>query len=368
MRRVAQVLYSGLGGHGSVACSLMDVARSVGDWNAQLIFFGAEPVIADYERICREFAIENQYVRTSTGRSWCAWPALYSALRKLQPDAIVLHSVKTILPCALYAKFHRVPIIAVEHQQNALKRRREWLVSRLAMQLADAVVLLTEDYREQLRQRLGRGWIEANVHLIPNGIDIHAFAPLESGRSGRPWVVGMAARMTSTKRQDLLVEAIALLVREDGPASWRLSVAGEGENNAALRERVRGLGLEESVDFPGYLDSDQLRQWFGSIDFYAHASEGETLSTSLLQAMAVGLPIVGSDVPGIANMLTSGKGVGLLAAQAPEAFAARLRQLASDSALAASLGQRARQYAVEQYSQESMFERYRSLVNQLCTE
>lgn len=365
MKRVAQVIYSGLGGHGSVALSLLD-AVDPADWTGQLVFFGIEPVVGEYVHACRERSIETCHVPSVAGRAWRSWPALYRALRRFRPDVLIVHSVKTILPCALYARLHRIPLVAVEHQPNALKHPREWRVSWLLMRLADAVVVLSADYRDQLRQHLGCAWIDAKVHLIPNGIDTRAFAPRGRVGTGRPWMVGMAARMSSTKRQDLLIDAIARLAQENGSGRWRLTLAGDGENAANLRDRVRHLGLEDVVSFPGYLDARQLQQWFASIDFYAHASEGETLSTSLLQAMAVGLPIVGSDVLGISNLLSSAGGVGLLAAQSPEAFAARLRALASDPALATSLGQRARQCAEAEYSHESMFERYRSLVDRLC--
>jgi glycosyltransferase involved in cell wall biosynthesis len=117
------------------------------------------------------------------------------------------------------------------------------------------------------------------------------------------------------------------------------------------------------VELPGYLGAQELCRWFHSLDVYAHASDGETLSTSLLQAMAMGLPIVGSNVPGIDNLLAAGGGCGLLTeAQTPEAFAAVLSRLAAEPALAEQLGARARALAVREYGQDAMFARYEQLL------
>lgn len=366
MKKVLQILYSGLGGHGSVAFSLLAAARSAQAWQGQLVFVGIEPVVGEYEHACSRLSIESAHVRTHAGKAWRSWPALYRALEQARPDAIILHSVKTILPCALYAARRRIPLVAVEHQPNALKHRGEWLASRLLMQLADAVVVLTQDYRGQLQARLGRGWRDRKVFLIPNGIDTDTFAPDAPAATSPPRLIGMAARMSGTKRQDVLVDAFARLVAEDGPGQWRLSLAGDGETMQSLRERVHALGLDGEVAFTGYLGEAELLRWFKSLDLYAHASDGETLSTSLLQAMAIGLPIVGSDVPGICNLLAAGGGVGLLAEQSPEAFAAALRKIATEPALALELRQRSRALAVAEYSQAAMFARYNALLEQLC--
>jgi glycosyltransferase involved in cell wall biosynthesis len=234
------------------------------------------------------------------------------------------------------------------------------------MFLANAVVVLTPEYREQLHQRLGWTWREEKVAVIPNGIDTLAFRPLDHDRSGTtPCVIGMAARMTDIKRQDVLIDAVAMLCARDGRGAWKLSLAGDGDSLPALRQRVEALGLSDVVSFDGYLGESELRDWFGTLDIYGHASAGETLSTSLLQAMAVGLPIVGSNVPGIANLLSSDGGIGLLAEQTPESFASRLTQARSDRAEMSRMGRLARSVAVREYSQLGMFERYRELLERI---
>jgi glycosyltransferase involved in cell wall biosynthesis len=361
---VVQILYSGLGGHGSVAFSLEAAASERAAWETSLVFLGIEPVLPEYEHLCRQRALAWRYVASRQGAPWRSWAGLYRALVQLRPQAIVLHSVKTILPCWLYALPRGVPIIAVEHQNNALKTPAERRLSSALMSLANAVVVLTPDYRNDLQALVGRHWRADKVHVIPNGIDTRAFAPApEAPRQRHPLRVGMASRFSAIKRHDLLLGAMALLQAQDGPGAWRLSLAGEGETRAAVWQQANALGVQDAVELPGYLGEADLCRWFASLDVYAHASEGESLSTSLLQAMAKGLPIFGSPVAGITNLLAEGGGCGLLAeAQTPEAFAQGLRRLAEDAELSSALGRRARQLAEQHYSQDTMFGRYQQLL------
>lgn len=363
--KITQILYSGLGGHGSVAFSLASAAGT--QWRSRMIFAGIEPLLPEYARLCDERDIRRADVTMREGRTWAAWPSVHAALKYAAPQVIVLHSVKLILPCWLYAYRHGIPIIAVEHQPNSLKSMSEWWVSRLLMRLADKIVVLTPDYRAALERHLGPAYRAEKVLVIPNGIDTTAFSPaLGVPLQGRPFRIGMAARFSSMKRQDLLIDALALLLQSDEPQDWHLSLAGDGESLERMREVARDAGILHRVEFPGYLGEGALRDWFTRLDVYAHASAGETLSTSLLQAMAMGLPIVGSNVAGIKDLLAEGSGYGRLAeTQTPRAFADALRAMSANPVESAAMAKRARSLAVTRYSQVAMFQSYNALIANL---
>lgn len=366
--KVLQILFSGLGGHGSVAFSLQAAAAAGGgrDWWDTMIFLGVEPLLPEYESLCASRAVPHRYVRARAGAPWRSWPALLVALRGMAPDAIILHSVKAILPCWLYARARGIPLIAVEHQANALKTRSEWLASRLLMRLADAVVVLTPEYRDTLRSRLGKAWRDDKVHIIPNGIDTDAFAPVAERRASTGVTIGMASRFAGNKRHELLVGALALLRGDAG--DWRLTLAGDGETREAIAAQVRAAGLDGAVTLPGYLGAAALRDWFGTLDLYVHATDGETLSTSILQAMAMELPIIGSDVAGVTELLAEGGGCGTVAeAQTAEAFASAFHRVVDDPTAARAMARRARGLAVSTYSQVAMFAAYRQLLDQACS-
>lgn len=364
--KVVQILFSGLGGHGAVAFALEAAERAAaGGWRHQMIFLGTEPLLPEYAALCAARGIEHVYVPATAGRPWKSWTGLLRALGRLRPDAIILHSVKTVLPVWLHARTRGASLIAVEHQANALKTRAEWGASRALMALADRVVVLTPDYRDALAAGIGPAFRPAKVALIPNGVDTTVYAPADRPRPGarRPVRVGMAARFAGNKRHEALLAALRLLLDRDGPDAWTLSLAGDGDTRPAVMAEAERLGLGAAVDFPGFLGAETLPPWFGGLDIYVHASDGETLSTSLLQAMACGLPIAGSDVAGITDLLAMGGGCGIVSpGQDGPGFAAVLTRYVEDGELAASLGANARALAVETYSQDAMFRAYRALV------
>lgn len=134
-----------------------------------------------------------------------------------------------------------------------------------------------------------------------------------------------------------------------------------------IAARSAAEGLEGIISLPGYLGEQALRDWFGDLDLYVHASDGETLSTSLLQAMAMGLPILDSDVPGINDLLAGGGCCGVVAdAQTPHAFAEALRRLTREPDLADGVARRARALALSDYSQHGMFKAYQTVLTHAC--
>lgn len=364
--KVVQVLYSGLGGHANVAFSIEKAALSNSTWFGLVIFFGIEQLLPDYRRRCSDLGVPLQYIQAREGTPWQSWWALFRALIRARPDAIVLHSVKTILPCWLYARLYSVPIVAVEHQSNSLKTSAERRTSKLLMRLADAVVVLTPAYRDGLRNLVGKAWREDKVHVIPNGIDTNCISPqrrLGSILGKRPRVLGMASRFTGIKRHDVLLAALVCLRDRGHGSDWHLSLAGDGETLDSLRQWAAEHELDEMIEFTGCLDETHLLSWYHNLDIYVQASDGETLSTSVLQAMSLGLPIVVSPVPGLEDLISAG-GCGLVAkGQTPEAFSDAFQSLVDDSALSNDIACRARELAVNEYSQETMFKRYHQLLN-----
>lgn len=122
-QRIVQVLYSGLGGHAAVAIPLVEAGGVDDLWQHHLLFYGIEPVAPGYLQQCERLGVEYSYVTARQGRPWAGWPGLMCALRAARPDALILHSIKTVMPARLATR--GIPLIAVEHQANALKSRAE---------------------------------------------------------------------------------------------------------------------------------------------------------------------------------------------------------------------------------------------------
>ena len=359
---MAQILYSGMGGHGSVAFSLID-ADSNANWQPLMGFFGIEPLSPAYAEKCRRRGIPFEYFPALPGKSWRAWPQIFRWLAAARPDEIILHSVTALLPCLLFARKGKTRVVVVEHQPNALKSPSEWVFSRAAMLLADRVIVLTHDYDQEMRKRLGLFYRAKKVQIIPNGIDTSRFGSINHSPNQSGSIrLGMAARFTGTKRQDVLVEMFEELRRREPQIDWRLSLAGDGVNREHIKRITQAKGLSEYVNFPGRLNEEALIEWYNALNIYLHASEGETLSTSLLQAMASALPIVASNVSGISNLVSGVTTCGVLVeGQSSHGFADSVIRLIKEPNFAAALGASARRLVEQSYGHNQMFAMYMSL-------
>ncbi len=364
--RIVQILYSGLGGHGNVAFSLVNAAKKAEDQASQsLIFVGIEPVLPSYVDSCKTLDLPYRSIRVKSGLPIFRWFMLLWHLIKLRPTVILLHSVKMILPAKLYAMVSGARLIAIEHQANELKKPSEWKVSQLVMRFADKVILLTEDYAAALKQGLGAKWQADKTEIIPNGIDTDLFAPRQNTKDGStPIRIGMASRLADNKRHDTLIDGFLCLCDAHPDYDWRLTIAGDGETRSRLAAQIADNDLSEKVSLEGFLGPDQLLNWFHDLDIYVHASDGETLSTSLLQALAMGLPIVGSNVAGINNLLSQNGGCGIIAKdQTAQSFADAIYKAASNNSDCQAMTVNARDLALSTYSQDAMFLNYKQVID-----
>jgi glycosyltransferase involved in cell wall biosynthesis len=174
----------------------------------------------------------------------------------------------------------------------------------------------------------------------------------------------MAARFKRGKRQDVLLAAIKEIVELRPRVAWRLDLAGNGETLPDIAAAVHELGLGKYVRLLGYLDEDALVSWLQTLDIYLLASDGETLNTSLLQAMACELPVVGSDVSGVRELIGDDPPCGLLVAdQDPCGFARAVLELVDDRVKANTLALAGRKKCVAAFAHNKMYMRYRCLIS-----
>ena len=88
---------------------LAGTASATGAWDCAMVFMGIEETLPAYRHACAANGYRHLDIRTRPGQAWRSWPSFYRALDALAPEVIVLHSVKAILPAALYAWRRSIP-------------------------------------------------------------------------------------------------------------------------------------------------------------------------------------------------------------------------------------------------------------------
>lgn len=202
------------------------------------------------------------------------------------------------------------------------------------------------------------------VQVIQNGLEFEDPAAAPPGRRAAQraaWgvaedeiLVGTVANLREIKN---LPEFIAAAAHRGGPEPrLRFVVVGEGPDRADLEARIRAAGLEGRFLLAGRMLD--VRPALAAFDIAVQCSRAESSSNSLIEAMAAGLAVAASDIPGNAEAIVHEVSGLLYPVGRPETLAAALSRLAGDAELRARLGAAARRVALETYSMSRCLERH----------
>lgn len=223
------------------------------------------------------------------------------------------------------------------------------LAERLLAPLASRQIALSwRGAEEHLCRRIGR---PGDFTVVRSGIDLRPYrrARARRGEGRRRWglspqdfVVGTLCRLEPVKGAEELLDAFILAAA--ATPRLRLVVGGDGPLRGRLLERAREAGVAERVTIDGsWLRPEEL---LPALDLFVLASRNEGMGRALVEAMAVGLPVVGTAVGGIPEVLEEGRAGILVPPGDSEGLAAAISRLAADERLAAQYGRRARGRAV----------------------
>jgi glycosyltransferase involved in cell wall biosynthesis len=182
------------------------------------------------------------------------------------------------------------------------------------------------------------------VQVVANGIDTTRFASAASPapRCAPGPTVGVLTRLDARKGLPYLLQAMAQL-RSDLP-DVRLLIGGAGEDRSALEREAHSLGLMGCVEFAGAV-SDSA-QFYRRLDLFVLPSLDEAFGLVVLEAMAAGLPVVGTRVGGIPELLEDGVQGRLVAPGDSQALAGAIRQLCQDPIRRMQMAEQARRQAL----------------------
>jgi glycosyltransferase involved in cell wall biosynthesis len=183
-----------------------------------------------------------------------------------------------------------------------------------------------------LEQIFGRHGMPAVV--VPNIIDVGHFRPREDGERGDAHIV-VTRNLEPIYDNRTALKALQR-VRLHHPGA-RLTIAGSGPEEAALKALATQLNLEGAVRFAGRLDRDQMAALYRDADICLNASLVDNMPNSLLEAMASGVPIVSTNVGGVPFVVQDRVTALLVPPADPDAMAGALATLLDDRALRARL-------------------------------
>jgi phosphatidylinositol alpha-1,6-mannosyltransferase len=213
---------------------------------------------------------------------------------------------------------------------------------------------------------------QSRIEVILNGVDTQRFKPVTSHHDkNRQKKLLTVARLDLNKGHDRVLEALAILKAQGIKPQY--IIVGQGDEEIRLRKMTQILGLENQVEFTGFISRNQLPSIYNSCDIYVMASREipgrldliEGFGISFLEASASGLPVVAGNSGGVSDAVRNGKTGILVHPDNPEDIASAIKRLLTDNNLARRYGNEGRRWTETQMSWEQVAERLVNAIHRM---
>jgi glycosyltransferase involved in cell wall biosynthesis len=309
-------------------------------------------------------------------RAYADWRQIAKVVASIGEQQIAVvnsFGLKTLLVCLAAKLRYGRRIRAVHHVVDLWEDLRRWHKRTFmwrAMQFVDVIVCNGYAVKEAT---IGSRAIAPRVTIIPGGVDCEHFRSTpelriaerrRQGFSPEDFVLGTVANVRPVKNYPFLLRTMRRIAAVYPHA--RLLCVGGGQQLEEMKDLAERLGLGGKVRFVG--QASDIRPYVAAMDAFALCSLAEGCPNSLLQAMAMSVPTIGSSVGEIPYVLEHGA-AGLLIDPTDEAgFFAAVSRLVEDETYRRTLAQAGRRRAEDKYSIGRMIDQYVGLFDELAAE
>ena len=272
-------------------------------------------------------------------------------------DVVHTHNTYPHLYASLAARLAGVPVVVnTRHGQRAGHGWKSRTQFRWASHLIDRIIAVSDDAARLCVE--ADGVAARKVIRIWNGIDLGDFS--FTGPAAAPIAISVA-RLSAEKDFPTLLRAVALAIRE--VPDLQLKLVGDGPERANLEGLTRELGITSCVEFLG--ERTDVPNLLAQAGFFVSSSLTEGISLTLLEAMAVGLPVVATAVGGNPEIVAVGVTGQLVPPADPESLAQAIVTMCHNEAHWSALGQAGRDRVAEHFEVRRMASDYERLYRKL---
>lgn len=205
------------------------------------------------------------------------------------------------------------------------------------------------------------------IEIIPNGINLNNLrSKISNLKNKERKTIITTSRLVLKNGVDILIEAISILKKEGLSGSFQCHILGAGPDEEKLKDLARILGVQDEVIFLGHIDPEAIYRYLANADIFVRPSRSEGLGSSFLEAMGVGLPVIGTPVGGIPDFLKDpsevgeDRATGLFAkTEDPKDLADKIRILINDENLAQKIAWNGKNLALAEYSWDNIANKMR---------
>ncbi|MBQ1460143.1 MAG: glycosyltransferase [Oscillospiraceae bacterium] len=219
------------------------------------------------------------------------------------------------------------------------------------LRYADRIASTSHAMADQVRLLLGEP--DREIPVTPFGVNIGDYAGEESAPREGPLTIGIVKSLAPVYAIDDLIRAFAIFTGRPEHAGARLLIYGDGPQRGELEELARTEGVADRVTFAGVIPNTDVPRALREMDIFALTSLQESFGVAAVEAMAAGLPVAATDVPGFREVIADGETGLIVPVRDPRAMAEALSKLADDPALRRTMGQAGRRRAAALFNWDS---------------
>ncbi len=370
-KRLLMVVHSTHSAVGGAELQALNLARSLSarGWKVRFLALAGVQSEPHHQSDGMEFiSIAVPHVRFVAGLWLVVKFASYLIRNREEYDVVHVHIVKTLafVAAVLGGLLGKRVVLKVsgitELEHGLLNGQRQGAWNRLlnyGCRKADTVVAISQRIASALQQRR---YPSDRIACLPNGVDTTRYRPSTEkdarrralGINGDKLVVAVG-RLSPEKGLFDLLEAW-IEVQADFPDA-RLCIVGDGLVRKSLEVLIRVEdALRNTVLLVG--SSNRVEDYLAAAECYVSSSHCEGLSNTLLEAMAAGLPVVGTGVSGAEDIVEDGRSGVIIPPHDPKRLANGILRILADPAAAQGMGERSRAIAVERFDVERVVDHY----------
>lgn len=273
--------------------------------------------------------------------------ALKQIIKEHKIDMLCPQDYRSNVYALLAARGNNIPVATTVHGYagNTARVRLYELLDRIVLRSMQKIICVSEELKTQLRRY---GLSNKKLHRVYNSIDPKEILP--DGPNGNrklgSQMVCSVGRLSAEKGHRFLLDAWRQVV--DRLRNAKLVLVGDGPEMPNLRKQAQALGIESTINFVG--NTNKPLEYVAECNVFALPSLTEGLPVAILEALAMGKPVVASDVGGVSEAVIPGYNGLLVRSRKPKELADALIDLLTYPEVAAEMGARGRQLIDDKFS------------------
>jgi len=298
---------------------------------------------------------------------WGAVRAIEKELRRFAPDIVHTHGMRAGWLGRLASRTLKCKKVYTEHLwtetfhlKNRAYEQFQLRGLKLMDRYTDATIAVSKTVNDYLVNK--RGFNQDKIHIIPNGINSRFIETQAIQKpKGVPFLIGSVGSLNGVKNHQTAIRAVAKAIRENPDLNIHYQIVGEGPLRKLLEKLISKESMKDRVHLAGRVDDilDRLQHFH----IFVSLSLSESFGLAVGEAMAVGLPVIVSDISALKN-LVGATGV-IVPVRDSNKVAREIIKLIRDKNLRAKLGRRAKKRIADNFSEKVMMDKIVALYKKL---